>query len=375
MPPALPTEPEHLTDAWLTEILCGGRSAGAASVVSHRWETIAEQGAASVVGRVSLTYDRETAGAPVSVVMKFATPHAPIRTIIHQLGLYRSEVEFYRQIGPDAGIPIPHCYHADIDTTSGYFVLAIEDMKDSRVGDPFRPAVADVEQAIDRLAPFHAKWWNSPRLREFDWLPYPGDPVYEARSARVQQSFGAAAGAVRQKLGPQFPDVLSIACDRILSDWRGFVQSRLAGPLTLEHRDFHAQQLFFPSERGGRFAVFDWQTVGVGPGADDLARGIAGLPIAERAANDERLIARYHERLLASGVTGYPLARCQRDFGLGLTASLTINVVAAATIDLSLFSKREAESGVGLMYGLFDRLAAAFEAHGVIDLLPGRQWA
>jgi len=333
------------------------------------WEPIPEQGAASVVGRVSLTYDRETARAPNSVVVKFATPHAPIRSIVHQLGLYRSEVEFYRQIGPDAGIPIPHCYHADIDMTSGYFVLAIEDMKDSRVGDPFRPAVTDVEHAIDRLAPFHAKWWNSPRLREFDWLPYPGQPAFEARSEGVRRSLAAAAGAVRQKLGPRFPEVLSVACDRLLGNWQAYVQARLAGPLTLTHRDFHAQQLFFPSERGGRFAVFDWQTVSVAPGADDLARGVAGLPTADRTAHEQRLIARYHDRLLASGVTDYPLAQCQQDFRFGLTTSLTINVVAAAAIDLSVFAKREAESGVGIMYALFDRLAAAFVANDVIDLL------
>jgi len=368
MSPALPTEPAHLTDAWLTEILCGP-SAGTTSVIAHMWEPIPEQGAASVVGRVSLTYDRETARAPNSVVVKFATPHAPIRSIVHQLGLYRSEVEFYRQIGPDAGIPIPHCYHADIDMTSGYFVLAIEDMKDSRVGDPFRPAVTDVEHAIDRLAPFHAKWWNSPRLREFDWLPYPGQPAFEARSEGVRRSLAAAAGAVRQKLGPRFPEVLSVACDRLLGNWQAYVQARLAGPLTLTHRDFHAQQLFFPSERGGRFAVFDWQTVSVAPGADDLARGVAGLPTADRTAHEQRLIARYHDRLLASGVTDYPLAQCQQDFRFGLTTSLTINVVAAAAIDLSVFAKREAESGVGIMYALFDRLAAAFVANDVIDLL------
>jgi len=70
-------------------------------------------------------------------------------------------------------------------------------------------------------------------------------------------------------------------------------------------------------------------------------------------------------------VTDYPLERCQRNFRLGLTASLTINVIGAAAMDLSVFAKREAESGVGLMYTLFDRLAAAFEAHDVIDLLPG----
>jgi len=162
---ALPTEPQHLTDEWLTEVLCADRSAGRAAVVSHTWELLAQQGAAGIVGRVSLTYDHEGSGEPQSVVIKFATPHAPIRALMLQFGLYRSEVEFYRQLGPIAGIPVPHCYFADLDLSTGFFVLVLEDMKDSRLIDFVKPLVSDIEQAIDHLAPFHARWWNSPRLR------------------------------------------------------------------------------------------------------------------------------------------------------------------------------------------------------------------
>jgi len=71
-------------------------------------------------------------------VIKFATPHAPIRTLMHRFGLYRAEVEVYRQLSADAGIPTPRCYYAGIDTDTGYFVLVMEDMTDSRVGDPLR---------------------------------------------------------------------------------------------------------------------------------------------------------------------------------------------------------------------------------------------
>jgi len=39
-------------------------------------------------------------------------------------------------------------------------------------------------------------------------------------------------------------------------------------------------------------------------------------------------------------------------------------------MDLSLFAEREAETGVTVMYAVFDRLAKAFEAHDVLSLLP-----
>jgi len=289
----IPTEPGQLTDAWLTEILRSSSAATSASVVAHSWELVAQQGAAGVVGRAVLSYDHAEPGAPDSVVVKFATPHTPIRTIMHRFGFYRSEVEFYRQLGADAGIPIPRCYFADIDTSTGFFVLVLEDMSDSRGSDPVKPAVGDVVTAIDHLAPFHAKWWNSPRLREIEWLLYPEGPAFDARVAGLRQSFAGSVTAVRQKLGPAFPAILSDACDRLLADWPAFIRSRLAGPLTLTHRDFHAQQIFYPSERGGRFAVFDWQTVTIGPGADDLARIVSmGLTKSDRARHEHRARAR-----------------------------------------------------------------------------------
>jgi len=367
-----PTTPGDLTAAWLTSALRTGEL-GSGTVTRFHWSPVAEQGAAGIVGRASLDYDRPEPGAPASVVIKFATPHAPTRALMHRFGLYRTEVEFYRQLGADAGIPTPRCYFADIDTESGFFALVMEDMKDARLGDPLRLAVADVEVAVDHIAGFHARWWKHPRLQTMDWLVYPEGPIFESRAARLELTFSGAVGAVRQRLGAAFPAVLSDACDRILAAWPAFVTSRIPVAPTLVHRDYHAQQLFFPSDRGGRFAVFDWQTLNIGCGADDVSRIIAmGLRSADRAAHEHRLIERYYAALLRHGVSDYSREQCHRDVRLGLCGSLFANVIAAATLDLSLFAAREAETGVTLTYGIFDRLAKAFEAHDVLSLLPSR---
>ena len=366
-----PTEPGELTAEWLTRTLRATEAIGSSTVTGFSWALVAEQGAAGTVGRASLEYDRAELDAPPSVVLKFATPHAPIRTIMHRFGLYRAEVEFYRQLSAYAGIPTPRCYFADIDTDSGYFVLVMEDMKDSRLGDPLHPAVSDVEVAIDHIAAFHARWWKHPRLRKLDWLFYPDGPAFEARAAGLKMAFSGAVGTVRQRLGAQFPHVLSEACARILAGWPAFMASRTPAAPTLVHRDFHLQQLFFPSARGGRFAVYDWQTLTIGCGADDVGRIIAmGLRSADRAAHEQRLIERYYTGLLQHGVPAYSAAQCQLDVRLGLTGSLFTNVVAAAAIDLSLAAQWEADTGVTLTYAIFDRLAKAFEAHEVLSLLP-----
>ena len=38
-------------------------------------------------------------------------------------------------------------------------------------------------------------------------------------------------------------------------------------PFTFVHGDFHAKQMFFPTDAGGEFAVIDWQFPFVAPGA------------------------------------------------------------------------------------------------------------
>ena len=367
---SFPTEPGQIGNAWLTGVLRAHGLPPASSVVGHTWTPVALPGAAGVVGRVQLSYDGDRSDLPASVVIKFANPFPSVRAMMHRFGFYRTEVEFYRHVGADAGIPTPRCYAADLDDGSGAFVLVLEDMSDARVGGGADPSVADVETAVDHLAAFHARWWNSPRLRELAWLPLPGSPGYEARLDGIRQWFGGALPAVRGKLGAQFPAILFDAGQRMVAGWSDYIAARSQATPTLVHRDFHPQQLFFPSERGGRFAVFDWQTVGIGAGADDLARIVAmGLTTAQRAAHDRALIERYHRGVTAHGVTGYPLDRCVAEFRLGLSASLLTNVIGAAAIDFSAVAAREAETGVTLAYALFDRLAAAMEAHDALGPL------
>ena len=80
-----------------------------------------------------------------------------MRSLLNQFGVYRTEVEFYRLFGSDAGMPTPRCLHGEIDPATGMFVLLLEDMGHRRVGEIMAPSVEDTELAIQYLAPFHTK--------------------------------------------------------------------------------------------------------------------------------------------------------------------------------------------------------------------------
>jgi hypothetical protein len=178
---------------------------------------------------------------------------------------------------------------------------------------------------------------------------------------------------VRQRFPREFPPVLVAVVERLLANYDAVLErQRDASRYTLVHRDFHPLQLFFPTERGGRFVVFDWQTAAAGRGADDLARIVTmGLTIQLREQHDRRLIERYHAGVVRSGVSGYTLPQCVLDFRAGLTTSLLTNMVAATAIDPELFKRAQAEFGVNLADALFGPLAAAVETHDVLSLLPG----
>src|SRR5215831_4140771 len=92
----IPTGPDELTDDWLTWALRRGGALKAACVASHGWASLEQQGAAGVVGRVTLQYDSVEPDAPVTMVAKFASPYEPTRRLLHGHGGYRKEVEFYR---------------------------------------------------------------------------------------------------------------------------------------------------------------------------------------------------------------------------------------------------------------------------------------
>jgi len=370
---AIPATPEEVTDGWLTSRLRESGAIKNARVTAHTTQLIEPQGAAGIVARLELDYDRAEPKAPRSIVAKFASPHGPIRALLHAMGGYAREIEFYRRFGDDPGISTPHCFHAAIDPASGVFALLLEDMSNCRVSDGMTSLLEDVEVAVRQLAPFHAKWWDHPRLRE-DFLRYPGSAADTAFMAQARGALAAALPAAKQRFGADLPQPLVALAERLLANFGVLTGARQGGMfegVTLVHGDFHPGQIFYPSERGGRFAVFDWQTVSAGSGGDDLARIIVtGLTTEQREAHDERLVALYHALLVEHGVSGYDIEQCRLAFRLGLLTTVIINIIAGASIAPEFIEEYDGPDDVNVVEALFGRLAAAVEAHDVLGAVP-----
>jgi hypothetical protein len=362
-----PRARDEITDAWLTSALRGAGVLDAGRVVGHDIGPVTEQGQTTDVVRIALRYDMPEAGAPASVVLKLATPFESARQYMHSLGLYEREVRFYQEFGADPGISIPRGYFAEVDLASGHFAILMEDMRDCRNGDFWVSSLADAEEALRHLAPFHAKWWQSPVLRERRWLRQPDDVAY----------YGAVLGPVLRAVLPQleakFPSEFrgyTRDCARRLAErWDAFWPPRAGQEFTLVHTDYHPKQLFFATPQGGRFAVFDWQSVCVGVGGGDVQRILlTGLSPADLRKHQERLIDLYHAGLREHGIE-YAPERLREDVREQMLITLYIMVFALATTDTSILQVQASERGCDWRRRVFDDLGEVLEDNRAIDVL------
>jgi hypothetical protein len=362
---AFPRSAGELSREWLEARLRARGVLQSGHVGEIHVAPVGEPGLSSEVVRVTLAAEGAI-GVPVSLIAKFASAVAETRGAMHALGQYGYEVSFYRELGGAAGIPLPACYVAEIDRDSGEFVLLLEDLGASRNGDWWQSQVADVETALDHLAAFHASWWNSPRLLATPWLRKPTDASLGTTLGGLYRALlPIALARYPQQLNGYLADTACRLADRVET----FCVPRAGAPLTLCHGDFHPKQLFFPSVSGGRFAVFDWQTVSYSPPSVDVQRILLmGLRPPELFAHQARLLERYRARLADAGIA-YDQAQLAHDVRRSMLWTLFTLVIAAATMDRTQTDRAAAAAGVDADQRFYADMAISLEHNRVHELL------
>ena len=91
------------------------------------------------------------------------------------------------------------------------------------------------------------------------------------------------------------------------------------GRFAVVHGDYRLDNLLFPTDDPSGVAAVDWQTVGLGPPARDLAYFLAtSLSPEDRRRYEADLLATYHGALADHGVTGYTREECWEDYRVGM---------------------------------------------------------
>lgn len=304
--------PDKITPAWLGEVL-GCEVAAVAT---------APIGTGQMADSFRVTY--ESGGATKTVVAKMPPAAIEIRTM--GASGYLKEVQFYRDLAHTVDIRTPQCLYRDSNDDGSEFVLLLEDLGPGEQGNQMAGcSVAQAETAVENLAGLHGPRWNDATLLDYDWL------------AKTDADTAGFIELLMQGDGPGFinryGDRLSDTDREVIMGFVGITAkwSLRAPTFGIVHGDYRLDNLLFATDAGGYpVATVDWQTIGLGSPVRDLAYFLGNsLSIEDRRANEQALVRRYHEAILAYGVGGYDFDQCWLDYRAGHFQGTLVTVLGA----------------------------------------------
>ncbi|MGQ3101636.1 MAG: phosphotransferase family protein [Sphingopyxis solisilvae] len=345
---SFPTSPGAMTAEWLGAAL--GHAGRLRGVTADRIGT----GQMCDSYRLTLDWDGGV-DAPTSVVAKCPSHDEASRNIAKLTGTYVKEVSWYRELAAASGVPAPHCYHSEIADDDVDFMLILSDLTPARQGDQLAGlGLAGLAPCIDAAARLHAHLWNDPRLAEIAWLARDNGDLVRALFPQLYQGFRERYAA---RLAPELLDVgagMVAKLDAYLT--------REPAARTIVHGDLRIDNILFAPD-GKACWLVDWQTLGRGSGAADLAY-LVGTSIAdpfERAAADRPAFDHWIAALAAQGIDP-DTAALWDDYRVGALSGYFMAVFASMNVERT-------DRGDEMFAVMAERPARQALALGSLDLL------
>jgi len=274
---------------------------------------------------------------------------------------YAAEVRFYAELRDTVDIRAPECYYAAITADNLRFTLLLEDLSPRKPGVQAEGCTVDMARgALRNLAGLHAPRWNDASL--FD-LAFPMTIDTEEKAAGLAQVTEMAAAEFVNRYADQLgtEDAATLkASAAVIGTW----VLTAPKPFAMVHGDYRLDNLMFGADAQDVVAL-DWQTLGVGPPARDVAYFLGtGLDPAPRRAAEQDLVSAYHAELVCRGVRGYDFEQCFRDYRLGQLQATMITTIGA------IYATRERTDKSDAMFlAMAKRSCAAIRDLGTLDLL------
>ena len=317
-----PTRPENMAAGWLSEAL--GQSADAL-----RGFTYKPIGTGQMCDSFRLTLDWAQGpgeGRLATVVAKCPSMDEASRNIAKQLGNYLLEVRWYQTLANDVAVARPASYFAEIEDNHTDFLLLLSDLAPAQQGDQLAGATPDQLRVVaTQAAALHAPLWNDPRLDSTDWLTRDSRPMIRALFPSFYEGFRARYA---DRLAPE---VLELGAG-IVAKLDAYLERDFAAR-SLVHGDMRVDNILFAPDHQACWIV-DWQTIGTGSGATDLAY-LLGTSIADpatRAAADRPLFDHWIGELQARGVDT-DTDRLWTDYRIGALSGYFMAVFASMSVE------------------------------------------
>ena len=342
---------DQLTAPWLTGCLARN---GIAAKVAAVTATPIGTGQVGATYRLVLDYAEAAPGAPSSLVAKLPSNDPLSRATGKTHLTYIRESRFYQLFAGKRPMAVPDHLYIGFDEDSHDFTLIMHDLPKHMQGNQLSvPTRAEAEWAMDAAASIHAAWWGDPMLDQQDWLngtkavppPLDGEALYTLFWPAFCDRYG-------QRVTPQMRRV----GDAYLGNIARWTEMR-QGPRCLTHNDFRPDNMLFdPSDAQKPIVIVDWQTVGVGEGAGDIAYYLGTAMDPEtRKAEEQRLLARYQQALGRFGVLQADLADQWDAYRAASFAGMMMGVTASMVVG-------QTDRGDAMFLAMADR-----SAHMVLD--------
>ncbi|WP_420629969.1 phosphotransferase [Candidatus Leptofilum sp.] len=335
----IPTTAEEITAVWLTNALKSTWIIGAETAVTSVTKTRIGEDEGFTGGTLhccQLTYNTPTEKAPDSLIAKLAPTDPELRAAFK--GSNRREVCFYTELAAQSNLPVPHCYFGAFDSETGATILLLQDLGYYRMVEfatGCKPQ--DAQYAVQALATIHAQFWDDPRAQNLSGA----DGLDEFPMAELWSQYPQIVAELLPEIviPPQFFAVGDMTVKNM-----DFLLNQLAevAPITCVHRDCHVDNILFGVNEGDAPAlILDWQSVGKGRGAYDIAYFlITSVPTEQRRQIEQTLLHDYHARLRQLGVKDYSFEQCWFDYRLAAIGKLVGTIIATVLLDNSPPFKR-----------------------------------
>ena len=264
---------------------------------------------------------------------------------------YQIESHFYRDIAPSVkGIKLPMIYYNFEDKFNNQFGLVMEDVTYSDnpthlpiSGQPFGFTFEESRTILTQLAKFHAAFWDSKELRNYNIWDIGGYWTGDKRTSDKLKVVSQWKKSLENFAGQLLlPDEKCKKLAKRLYNNRHHLMSLYTNVNheTLIHGDFKIGNLFIDTNRTpvdflrSNFPLpktctdssddepsvnaIDWQWVGRGSCAIDVAYYLmtSTFPDVLNRRSLKKLVKVYHSILLAKGVQNFPFKEMWRQFQL-----------------------------------------------------------
>ncbi|MGU3585934.1 phosphotransferase family protein [Rhodococcus sp. C26F] len=169
--------------------------------------------------------------------------------------------------------------------------LVLEDVQSASQGDQIIGGTRNqAVLAVTQLAKLQGRWWNDDEFGAQQWLQRRAGAPIPDRQRRYLASWEKVKDWVLDDLVPGAAEIIEEFGEHCDS-W----SQAYDGPLTLAHHDFRLDNMLFGR---GEIWVLDWQTLGWGPPAWDLAYFMGSSMPIEKRRQFEATLVELHARQL-----------------------------------------------------------------------------